>query len=128
MAKKKKLSEMNEEELLAIAPKIEAHARDRSRWQETAASKSVSAAREGWLDENTTAISIRMPNTLLAVLKACAAREGIGYQTLIKRWLHERVVEIARARGTAREELSAKLHKERAQERREVQELAVRRR
>lgn len=40
-----------------------------------------------------TAISIRMPTTLLTVLKKFAEREGIGYQVLIKRWLDDRVRE-----------------------------------
>jgi hypothetical protein len=38
-----------------------------------------------------TAISIRFPNALLALLKKFAEREGIGYQVLIKRWLDERL-------------------------------------
>lgn len=38
-----------------------------------------------------TAISLRMPNTLLELLKRFAEREGIGYQVLIKRWLDDRV-------------------------------------
>lgn len=40
-----------------------------------------------------TAISIRMPNALLTVLKKFAEREGIGYQVLIKRWLDDRIRE-----------------------------------
>jgi predicted DNA binding CopG/RHH family protein len=43
--------------------------------------------------QEATAISIRMPNALLAVLKKFAEREGIGYQVLIKRWLDDRVRE-----------------------------------
>ena len=47
-----------------------------------------------------TAISIRIPNTLLALLKKFAEREGIGYQVLIKRWLDDRLrVERERLRG-----------------------------
>jgi predicted DNA binding CopG/RHH family protein len=41
--------------------------------------------------QEATAISIRMPNALLALLKRFAEREGIGYQVLIKRWLDDRV-------------------------------------
>jgi len=41
--------------------------------------------------QEATAISIRMPNALLALLKRFAEREGIGYQILIKRWLDDRV-------------------------------------
>jgi len=40
-----------------------------------------------------TAISIRMPNALLTVLRKFAEREGVGYQALIKRWLDDRVRE-----------------------------------
>lgn len=38
-----------------------------------------------------TAISIRMPNAMLVLLKKFAEREGIGYQVLIKRWLDDRL-------------------------------------
>ncbi|WP_309891237.1 CopG family antitoxin [Archangium sp.] len=37
------------------------------------------------------AISIRMPNQLLELLKKFAKHEGIGYQVLIKRWLDDRL-------------------------------------
>lgn len=40
-----------------------------------------------------TAISLRMPTQMLAILKAFARREGIGYQVLLKRWLDERIRE-----------------------------------
>ncbi|MBI2171899.1 MAG: hypothetical protein HYU30_07790 [Chloroflexi bacterium] len=40
-----------------------------------------------------TAISIRLPTAMLAVLKAFAEREGVGYQALMKRWLDERIRE-----------------------------------
>jgi len=47
-----------------------------------------------------TAISIRIPNALLALLKKFAEREGIGYQVLIKRWLDDRLrLERERLRG-----------------------------
>ena len=38
-----------------------------------------------------TAISLRMPNTLLTLLKKFAEHEGVGYQVLIKRWLDDRL-------------------------------------
>ena len=38
-----------------------------------------------------TSISLRMPAHMLSILKACARREGIGYQVLLKRWLDERI-------------------------------------
>ena len=41
--------------------------------------------------EGSTAISLRVPNQLLSVLKAFAEREGIGYQVLIKQWLDQRI-------------------------------------
>ena len=34
-----------------------------------------------------TAISIRLPTKMLALLKEFARREGLGYQVLMKRWL-----------------------------------------
>lgn len=43
--------------------------------------------------QEVTAISIRMPNALLTVLKKFAEREGLGYQVLIKRWLDDRIRE-----------------------------------
>lgn len=41
----------------------------------------------------TEAISIRLPEMLLAVVREFARRQGIGYQTLIKRWLDDRIRE-----------------------------------
>ena len=40
-----------------------------------------------------TAISLRIPTPMLAILKAFAEREGVGYQVLLKRWLDERIRE-----------------------------------
>ena len=39
----------------------------------------------------TVAVSVRLPERLIAILKELARREGIGYQTLMKRWLDDRV-------------------------------------
>lgn len=39
------------------------------------------------------AISIKISNQMLSILKAFARREGIGYQVLMKRWLDERIRE-----------------------------------
>ena len=36
-------------------------------------------------------ISLRMPKDMLEVLRTFAAREGVGYQVLIKRWLDDRI-------------------------------------
>jgi hypothetical protein len=38
-----------------------------------------------------TAISIRLPTKMLALLKEFARREGLGYQVLMKRWLDDRL-------------------------------------
>ena len=43
----------------------------------------------------TEAISIRFPEQQLVVLREFARRQGIGYQTLIKRWLDDRIREEA---------------------------------
>lgn len=40
-----------------------------------------------------TTISLRMPTQMLAVLKAFARRERVGYQVLLKRWLDDRIRE-----------------------------------
>jgi len=49
-----------------------------------------------------TAISLRLPGALLALLKKFAEREQIGYQVLIKQWLDDRVrLERERLRGTS---------------------------
>lgn len=40
-----------------------------------------------------TTISLRMPTQMLAILKAFARRDGVGYQVLMKRWLDERIRE-----------------------------------
>lgn len=37
------------------------------------------------------AVSVRFPTRMLALLKAFAAREGVGYQVLLKRWLDDRI-------------------------------------
>jgi predicted DNA binding CopG/RHH family protein len=51
-------------------------------------------------EQEATAIGIRMPKALLALLKKFAEREGVGYQVLIKRWLDDRVrLERERLRG-----------------------------
>jgi hypothetical protein len=44
------------------------------------------------------AISIRLPRNMVAILKELAARAGIGYQVLMKRWLDERIRQEARQR------------------------------
>jgi predicted DNA binding CopG/RHH family protein len=49
------------------------------------ADEAVPRAREA------TAISLRLPNAQLAVLKKFAEREGTGYQVLLKRWLDDRI-------------------------------------
>jgi len=54
---------------------------------------------EGWRDApeavpraaESKAISIRLPVTMLQLLRGFAEREGIGYQVLIKRWLDDRL-------------------------------------
>ena len=38
-----------------------------------------------------TAISLRVPTQMIAILKAFAEREGVGYQVLMKRWLDDRI-------------------------------------
>ncbi len=39
----------------------------------------------------TVPISLRMPQTMLRILKEFARREGVGYQVLMKRWLDDRI-------------------------------------
>ena len=57
--------------------------------------------------QEATAISLRMPKALLALLKKFAEREGLGYQVLIKRWLDDRVrLERERLRGVGSGEAS----------------------
>jgi len=38
-----------------------------------------------------TPVTIRLPDQLVSILKEFARREGTGYQTLLKRWLDDRV-------------------------------------
>ncbi len=120
----KKTSELSDAELTAIADDVEAHARDRSRWQETPASKAQAAERERWVDAKTTSISIRVPNEMLEVLRALAAAQGMGYQTLIKRWLHDRILVEARERQTTKQHLANKARQEQAQHAQNVEALA----
>lgn len=49
-----------------------------------------------------TLISIRIPNRLLAALRALARRGDVGYQVLIKRWLDERLQEERRQLAATR--------------------------
>ena len=71
---------------------------------------------DDWLDTpeaipregSSKAISIRIPTQMLAILKAFARREGIGYQVLMKRWLDERIAE-ERDMGSTSETTSANL-------------------
>ncbi len=69
---------------------------------------------EGWRDApeavpraaESKAISIRIPVTMLQLLRGFAKREGIGYQVLIKRWLNDRLrAERERLRGQPRPRL-----------------------
>jgi predicted DNA binding CopG/RHH family protein len=107
MTTKKKLSEMTDDELAAVADEVESQARDRARWRETPSSKERQPERDQWVEQNTTSISLRMPNQLLELLKAAAAVEGIGYQTLMKKWLHERMLMLAKERGAKRVDLGS---------------------
>ena len=45
-------------------------------------------------------ISIRLPEKMLVVLKALADKHGLGYQTLIKLWLDERIRTEAESTGS----------------------------
>lgn len=45
----------------------------------------------------TTQISIRLPDRMIDILKTVASRRGLGYQTLMKQWLDERIREEAAA-------------------------------
>lgn len=53
----------------------------------------------GWTDapeavpraRESVAISIRLPQRMIAILKEFAGRSGIGYQVLMKKWLDERI-------------------------------------
>jgi hypothetical protein len=53
--------------------------------------EALQAAARATLSEPSTKVSIRLPRTDLARIKARALREGIPYQTLIKSILHQAV-------------------------------------
>ena len=108
-SKRPLLKDLSDDELAAISDDVEREARDRTVWQETAESKAARPERETWFDDNMTAISIRMPNGMLELLRAVAAVEGIGYQTLIKKWLHRDLTELARQRRETRDGLAKSL-------------------
>ncbi|MDP2341527.1 MAG: hypothetical protein Q8O67_11235 [Deltaproteobacteria bacterium] len=105
----KKLSAMTDEALAAVSDDVEREGRDRSLWTETEDSRAQQPERAKWVDENMTAISIRMPNGMLDLLRAVAAAEGIGYQTLIKKWLHRDLIQLAKQRREKRSELAKSL-------------------
>jgi hypothetical protein len=48
----------------------------------------------------TVAISIRLPEQQLRILKEFARLDGVGYQTLMKRWLDDRIREEHARMGT----------------------------
>lgn len=58
----------------------------------------VEAAPDDDVREAAIAISLRLPGRQLQLLKELARREGIGYQTLMKRWLDDRLREELTAR------------------------------
>lgn len=100
---------MTDEALAAVSDDVEREGRDRSLWTETEDSRAQQPERAKWVDENMTAISIRMPNGMLDLLRAVAAAEGIGYQTLIKKWLHRDLIQLAKQRREKRSELAKSL-------------------
>jgi hypothetical protein len=74
-------------------PTNEELAEEARRWD----SREITPA--GWQDapeaipraKESTAISLRLPVQMVAILKEFARRSGIGYQVLMKRWLDERI-------------------------------------
>jgi hypothetical protein len=74
-------------------PTDEELAEEAKRWD----SRQITPA--GWEDapdavpraKESTAISLRLPVQMVAILKEFARRLGIGYQVLMKRWLDERI-------------------------------------
>jgi hypothetical protein len=53
--------------------------------------KQLAEAEQG-LAETTIPVTVRMPASMLAALKEQAQRQGVrGYQTLMKRWIEERL-------------------------------------
>ncbi len=56
----------------------------------------------------TTPISIRLPDRMLEILKEAASCRGIGYQTLLKQWLDDRIrQEVAGSRPNQETEAQA---------------------
>ena len=113
---KKKLSEMSDEDLAALADQAEAEAKDPTRWRETPASAARRPERQKWLDDNMTSVTIRMPNQMLELLRAAAAVEGIGYQTLMKKWLHQQLLQLAKDRRTKKQDLAQSLREDAEEE------------
>ncbi len=60
------------------------------------------------------AISVRLPGRQIKLFKAIAEREGVGYQTLMKRWLDDRLREemLARRAGATAARRLADLSRE----------------
>jgi hypothetical protein len=48
-------------------------------------------------------ITIQLPKIMVNVLKGFARKKEIDYQTLIVKWLDEKIVEIAKTNGDLRE-------------------------
>jgi predicted DNA binding CopG/RHH family protein len=56
------------------------------------------------LKPSTTAISIRLPDSLLAQIKQAANKRDIPYQSLIKVWLSEKVASVIETWGGGRKQ------------------------
>jgi predicted DNA binding CopG/RHH family protein len=54
------------------------------------------------LKPSTEAISLRMPESLLDIIRRHAQRLDVPYQSLIKLWIAEKVASLARRQNTAR--------------------------
>lgn len=55
-----------------------------------------------WLRPSATAISLRLPDTLLAELKMLANERDVPYQSVLKVYLADRIFPCSRAAGVAK--------------------------
>lgn len=83
------MARLSDEELAAEAARWVRRDVDLSGWEEVP----EAIPRQG----ETVSISMRLPKTMLSILREFARRQGVGYQVLMKRWLDERIREEAKA-------------------------------
>lgn len=89
----KRLAALTGAELAGIADEWEERAKDPKQWRKVAGDD---------VEAGHYPVSIRFPSRMLDVIKGIAESQGVPWQTLIKRWIDEKVLEVASTHRAAR--------------------------